>query len=83
MAPADPLHVRMPFSSSSVKTFDYFTVGSTKNEVLAVQGTPSSLSANEWGYGLSRVYFRNDKVDSWSVVPGYPLKVRIPSLKQR
>ena len=56
---------------------DYFTIGSTKYEVTAIQGTPDSFSENEFRYGLSRVYFNNGKVKSWDN-SGYPkLKVKI------
>jgi hypothetical protein len=45
---------------------DFFTVGSTKDEVLAIQGTPTRLSDNEFAYDYSRVEFRNDRVISWN-----------------
>ena len=45
---------------------DSFTVGSTKDEVLNVQGTPTRLSGNEFSYDYSTVQFRNDRVDSWN-----------------
>jgi len=47
-----------------------FTVGSSKNEVLAVQGTPSRYSENVFGYGNSEVYFKNGRVVSWKNAPG-------------
>ena len=55
----------------------YFTVGSTKAEVLAVQGPPTLAEAHLWEYGGSRVYFRHDKVTRWEVWPRFPLKVRL------
>jgi curved DNA-binding protein CbpA len=39
-----------------------FTIGSTQDEVLAAQGTPSSVQANLWSYELSDVWFQNGKV---------------------
>jgi len=53
-----------------------FTVGSTKNEVLVVQGTPSYFSDAMFGYGGSVVYFVNDRVVSWKNDPTtVPLRV--------
>lgn len=55
---------------------DYFTVGSTIDEVLGVQGTPDRMSTNALHYGTSDVFFENDRVVSW--YNGYPrLKVRL------
>ena len=55
----------------------YFTVGSTKGEVLAVQGPPRRTSKHVWEYGGSRVYFRDDRVSSWEMWPRSPLKVKL------
>jgi outer membrane protein assembly factor BamE (lipoprotein component of BamABCDE complex) len=48
---------------------DYFTVGSSMDEVASVMGTPASLdhSPNEvwWYYDDSRIVFRDGKVFSW------------------
>ena len=56
----------------------YFTVGSTKNDVVRVQGTPSSLTGNVFRYGLSEVYFKDGRVESWHIDPSSPLKARMP-----
>jgi hypothetical protein len=40
----------------------FFTIGSSRDEVLAVQGTPSSVQGNLWSYGFSSVMFRDGKV---------------------
>ena len=55
----------------------YFTVGSTKDEVVAVQGTPKSLSQWSFSYDGSSVGFENDRVIKWYSSPRNPLKVRI------
>ncbi|MDE0040462.1 MAG: hypothetical protein OXT74_00350, partial [Candidatus Poribacteria bacterium] len=55
----------------------YFTVGSTKDEVLAVQGTPKSFSDWEFDYGSSSVYFSNGRVTRWYNSPFAPLKARL------
>ena len=45
---------------------DFFTVGSTQDEVLAVQGTPQKFTESEFGYDYSTVYFAGGRVSSWS-----------------
>jgi curved DNA-binding protein CbpA len=56
----------------------YFTVGSTRNDVVRIQGTPSRVAGNVFAYGLSEVYFQNGRVESWHVDPSTPLKARMP-----
>ena len=46
-----------------------FAAGSSKSDVIAVQGTPTLFSDNEFGYGGSRVFFQNDRVVGWSEDP--------------
>ncbi len=40
----------------------FFTVGSTAEEVLLAQGTPTSIKGNLWYYEMSNVVFRKGKV---------------------
>jgi hypothetical protein len=48
-----------------------FTLGSTKEQVRAMMGTPSSLIGSHWGYGLSSVEFGpQDSVVGWSNIEG-------------
>jgi hypothetical protein len=56
----------------------YFTVGSTKDDVIRVQGTPKRMTDRLFTYGLSEVYFRNGRVEAWHIDPGSPLKARPP-----
>jgi curved DNA-binding protein CbpA len=49
-----------------------FSIGSTKNDVLAVQGTPGFYSENTFGYGGAQVYFLNDRVVGWKNDPASP-----------
>ncbi len=44
----------------------FFTIGSTKDEVLAVQGTPESIIGEAFSYGYSRINFANGRVKGWS-----------------
>ncbi len=58
----------------------YITIGSHKDDVIRIQGTPSAM--NSFGntenltYGYSIVTLKNDKVANWSNI-GNNLKVRI------
>ena len=54
----------------------YFTLGSTRDEVIAAQGTPSQYSARMLKYGYSTVSFENGQVVSWYQSPASPLNVR-------
>jgi outer membrane protein assembly factor BamE (lipoprotein component of BamABCDE complex) len=55
----------------------YFTIGSSKKNVLEVQGQPSSYHENWWMYGFSTVNFSKDgKVSSYSNI-GNNLKVKV------
>ena len=58
-----------------------FTIGSTKDEVLSVQGSPDSFSETQFRYGSSFVYFQDGKVVSWN--NSYPtLKVRMTATQR-
>lgn len=41
-----------------------FTIGSSPDEVLTVQGTPTAIHGNRWSYNFSSVIFRDGKVIS-------------------
>jgi curved DNA-binding protein CbpA len=56
----------------------YFTVGSTKDDVIRVQGAPKKRTDRVFTYGLSEVYFRNGRVEAWRIDPGSPLRARAP-----
>jgi hypothetical protein len=53
----------------------YFRIGSTKDEVRAIQGAPVVETDAVWYYAPSRVYFQNDRVIRWENSPAQPLKV--------
>ena len=69
-----------PFGAIQGAHRGYFTIGSTKDEVLAVQGTPTrmviSTDGSIWYYGMSKVHFASGRVRSWNISPHNPLKVR-------
>ena len=52
-----------------------FGVGSTKDEVRAIQGAPIAETGNVWYYGSSKVYFENGYVVHWEESPMQPLRV--------
>jgi hypothetical protein len=71
--PDDPLRiVRDQSVQPHGTTFD---VGSTKEEVRAIQGTPVRETDTLWDYAPSRVYFRHDRVIRWEESPVQPLRV--------
>jgi hypothetical protein len=41
---------------------NFFTIGSTPDQVLAVQGTPTSVHGNRWSFNFAAVSFREGKV---------------------
>src|SRR5947208_3193264 len=42
-----------------------FTVGSTKSEVIRIQGLPTNITRGAFYYGASVVYFDREWVTSW------------------
>jgi hypothetical protein len=52
-----------------------FGNGSSKSEVLAVQGPPLRQTEHVWYYGTSRIYFRNGKVTGWYESPSNPIAI--------
>ena len=74
--PASPLRVKLWSDSPSAPGLTTFGVGSTKSDVIALQGTPTLFSDNEFGYNNSRIYFQNNRVVSWKQDPSsVPLRV--------
>jgi hypothetical protein len=43
----------------------YFTLGSTENDVLLAQGTPTRIETTRWHYGFSEIQFKNGRVDGF------------------
>ena len=71
--PGYPLRVArkgdMPRRGNAIK------VGSTMDEVRAVQGNPIVETSSVWDYGPSRVYFQQGRVVGWENSPMRPLRV--------
>lgn len=74
-SPDNPLRTQINPGTEKMRT-EFFGKGSSKHEVLEVQGTPERDGGNVWDYGASRVYFDNDRVKGWDESPFNPLKVR-------
>ena len=53
----------------------FFGIGSTKDEVRAIQGAPTAETGNVWYYRNSKVYFEHDRVAHWEESPMQPLRV--------
>jgi hypothetical protein len=71
---ASPLRVKLWPDAAVDPALAFFGVGSTKNEVLVVQGTPTFFSESTFGYGSSEVYFKNGRVVSWKSDAATPLR---------
>lgn len=73
--PDDPLKATLlqPVVKHDTQTF---TLGSTKPEVRAAQGSPLIETETLWDYGLSKIHFRDNRVVGWESSPMRPLKAR-------
>ena len=60
-----PLQVKLWPRGHFDPSITSFTVGSSKDDVIAVQGTPTLLTENKFAYGESEVFFENGKVTGW------------------
>jgi hypothetical protein len=67
--PASPIRVKLWPSSAVNPALASYTIGSSKDVVLTVQGTPTAFTEDKFEYGRSEVYFRNNRVVSWKEDP--------------
>ena len=75
MNPSNSLNAKLlPSIPSDAETF---TLGSSKDEVLSVQGTPDHFSERSFHYGHSMVHFANNRVTGWNEASNYPLSVSL------
>ena len=74
---SDPIRVKLWPAHSVDTSQTYFTVDSTKDDVLVVQGTPTAFSNDKFEYGGSQVYFHNGRVISLKNDPT-TIPLRIP-----
>lgn len=68
------IKLKVVIPKTDEKTFT-FGIGDRKQDVVNVMGTPTSITGNRWGYGLSRVTFDEDRVSGWSEIDVH-LKVK-------
>jgi hypothetical protein len=74
---SSPIRVKLWPQSPVDPDLDFFTVNSSKDEVLVVQGTPTEFSEDTFKYGDSVVYFNHNRVVNWKNDPGsVPLQAR-------
>jgi hypothetical protein len=64
-----PIRVKLWPDAAPVPGVTTFAVGSSKSDVIALQGTPTLFSDNQFGYGNSVVFFQNDRVVGWKEDP--------------
>lgn len=55
----------------------YFTYGSSIDDVITAQGTPSKTEGDTWFYGKSEVHFSEGVVTHWVRDASSPLKVQL------
>lgn len=65
-----------PHLEKAVTEESFFTLGSTKEEVLMIQGTPTRVVGHSWSYGFSEIRFREGVVESYDNFFG-DLRVRL------
>jgi hypothetical protein len=76
---SDPIRVKLWPEHPVDTNQEYFTVDSTRDDVLVVQGTPTAFSKDKFEYGGSEVYFQRNRVVGWkSDLGSVPLKARMP-----
>jgi hypothetical protein len=68
-----------PLLQSAEPAMSYFTIGSTAQEVLLVQGTPSRIHGQTWTYGLSDIQFKNGQVWQYNNFDGSLRVLMLPN----
>jgi hypothetical protein len=68
-AHSSPIRVKLWPSSAVDPATAHYSLGSSKDVVLTVQGTPTAFTEDRFAYGKSEVYFRNGKVIGWKEDP--------------
>ncbi len=71
--PSSPLRVKLWPDASVDPDLQSFGMDSTKNQVIVVQGTPTTYSPSMWAYGKSEVYFQYGRVVGWKNDVATPL----------
>ena len=66
---ANPIRVKLWPHSAVSPDLKSYTVGSSKDEVLVIQGTPTAFTDETFEYGRSIVYFHDNRVTHWKEDP--------------
>ncbi len=77
--PDQPLRVTLDHAQEAAarRSTSFFTLGSTKDDVRAVQDAPTREQDRVWEYGNSRVYFdETGRVRGWEASPGFALRAK-------
>jgi len=74
--PRNPIRVKLWPDQALAPGMRAYAVGSSKSDVISLQGTPTLFSDNEFGYGGSVVYFKNNRVVGWKEDPA-SVKLRV------
>lgn len=57
------LKIRMqPGDAEKRESLPYFTIGSSEDDVLSIQGTPSRVEGDKWYYGFSELRFKDGQL---------------------
>jgi curved DNA-binding protein CbpA len=76
---SNPIRVKLWPQAPVDTNQKYFTVDSTRDDVLVIQGTPTAFSKEKFTYGASEGYFQNNRVVSWKNDPAsIPLRAGMP-----
>lgn len=76
LRPSRPFGAKL-LPSAKVEPKEFFTLGSTKDEILAVQGTPTKFSDKTFEYNNSSITFTDGKVTAWYQHTSNPLKAKL------
>jgi hypothetical protein len=66
---SSPIRVKLWPHSSVNPDLKSYTIGSSKDEVLVIQGTPTAFTEDTFEYGRSIVYFHDNRVTRWKEDP--------------
>ena len=66
---SSPIRVKLWPHSSVNPDLKSYTIGSSKDEVLVIQGTPTAFTDETFEYGRSIVYFHDNRVTHWKEDP--------------
>jgi hypothetical protein len=66
---ASPMRVKLWPDAPVDTSLKSYSIGSSKDVVLVVQGTPTAFTQDKYEYGSSVVYFRDNQVINWKNDP--------------